>query len=285
MDGQLDVDLRPSQSPHEAVTVQASINPAALAATTRDTLPVSAYDNAPALPLVPAPARMPIPVRAPTPAPAKVTPTPAPVAAASSNRRLAWLAGLSSLIGAVAAGVVWFAVDRSPAQPIVVVERPPRVQASAAAEPLPSISAAVQAKADPEPPAADTTTATPVTTPDEAEPAAAEAADHAPPRVPKHDPPPPNPRALTRTFERRHKHVEACFDRHATALSGQPQLSLHFQIDVHGDVQAADIEPPSLTGTALGRCLVEVARGTHFEPQQHAVSFRIPITAQAQHEH
>jgi serine/threonine-protein kinase len=264
MHGQLEVEVDASESPHEAVTVQASINPAALASTKRDTLPVSAYDDASAL----------------SPAP---SPSPSPVAAASSNRRLAWLAGLSSLIGAVAAAGVWFAVDRSPAQPIVVVERPQQAQASAAAVPLLAAPAPVQPKTEPEPPAAATTAAAADTAADEAEPAPAEAADHAPPREPKHDPPPPNPRALTRTFERRHKHVEACFDRHATALSGQPQLSLHFQLDVHGEVQSADIEPPSLADTALGRCLVDVARATHFEPQQHAFSFRIPITAQAQH--
>jgi hypothetical protein len=111
-----------------------------------------------------------------------------------------------------------------------------------------------------------------------ADPAAA--TPHAAPAQ-KHDPPPPNPRALTRAFERRQKHVEACFDRHAAALQGQPQLALHFRVGMDGDVLVAEVEPASLSDTALGRCLVEVARGTHFNPQQHELSFHIPITAQA----
>jgi hypothetical protein len=104
---------------------------------------------------------------------------------------------------------------------------------------------------------------------------------HKAPTTAKADPPPPNPRALTRAFERRHKHVEACFDRHAAGLEGQPQLSLHFNVGERGDVAAVEVEPASLADTALGRCLLEVARGTHFEPQRHALSFHIPITAQA----
>jgi hypothetical protein len=38
--------------------------------------------------------------------------------------------------------------------------------------------------------------------------------------------------------------------------------------------------PENAAGSALGQCLLEVARSTQFGPQQREVSFRIPISAQ-----
>jgi eukaryotic-like serine/threonine-protein kinase len=87
-------------------------------------------------------------------------------------------------------------------------------------------------------------------------------------------------RALTRRFERRRGEVIACFERHASDVSGQPQLSIRFSIDRAGTVEEADLLPSTLSATALGRCLEQVAKGTSFGPQPEPLSFRIPIDVQ-----
>ena len=90
----------------------------------------------------------------------------------------------------------------------------------------------------------------------------------------------PNPRQLTRAFSRRQGKVESCFATHAAALEGAPQLSVHFVVSTQGKVTEASLEPSALSGTPLGRCLLEAARGTAFGPQPEEVSFHIPITAE-----
>jgi hypothetical protein len=55
---------------------------------------------------------------------------------------------------------------------------------------------------------------------------------------------------------------------------------LHFRVGRSGEVLGAELQPPALAGTSLGRCLLEVANGTRFSPQQHELSFHIPITAE-----
>jgi eukaryotic-like serine/threonine-protein kinase len=114
------------------------------------------------------------------------------------------------------------------------------------------------------PPAEPATTETPKrsTTPTRARPAAGGA------------------RALTRRFERRRGEVIACFERHASDVSGQPQLSIRFSIDRAGTVEEADLLPSALSATALGRCLEQVAKRTSFGPQPEPLSFRIPIDVQ-----
>jgi eukaryotic-like serine/threonine-protein kinase len=245
--------------PHEAVTVSTEISPQLLAGASRSLEP----EPEPEIEIEPD---------------AEPEPEPAASAAAKpavSGQRIAWIAALSSLVGAGAAAVAWLAiVNASPAQPVIIVERPPPGRAVA---PPPEI-APVEA------PAPAVVPAEPVEgragEHEEAGPSAVESAASEP-AVQKREPAPPNPRALTRAFERRSRQVEACFDRHAAGLEGQPRLSLRFRVGTSGQVLGVELSPPAVAGTALGRCLLEVAQTTRFQPQREELSFHIPITAQA----
>jgi len=91
---------------------------------------------------------------------------------------------------------------------------------------------------------------------------------------------PPDPRVLTRRFGRKQARVETCFQTHGKAAGAVPQLAILFKVDTQGRVQQAGLLPENVAGTALGKCLLDVARSTQFGPQQREVSFRIPISAQ-----
>jgi serine/threonine protein kinase len=100
----------------------------------------------------------------------------------------------------------------------------------------------------------------------------------------------PNPRraeaaggalALTRHFARRENALQSCFERHASALTGQPQISVNFDVGASGKVQNATLEPNSLTNTPLGQCLLGVARGTSFGAVGKPLRFTIPIRARS----
>jgi serine/threonine-protein kinase len=87
--------------------------------------------------------------------------------------------------------------------------------------------------------------------------------------------------ALSRAFARNQARISRCFESGAVDVSGVPQISVRFEIDAAGAVTAATLEPPALGGTALGTCILDVARATRFPPQPEPVAFRIPITARA----
>ena len=57
-----------------------------------------------------------------------------------------------------------------------------------------------------------------------------------------------------------------------------PQMFVRFQVAMNGEVTAADVLPTELAGTALGRCLAQVARSAQFGPQASPVAVRIPVT-------
>jgi hypothetical protein len=82
---------------------------------------------------------------------------------------------------------------------------------------------------------------------------------------------------LTSAFQRQRGRVEACF--RASPNEDTPPLTLHFQVDASGAVRAAELAPASVAGSALGACILGVARATHFPTSDAAVSFSIPITA------
>jgi serine/threonine-protein kinase len=186
-------------------------------------------------------------------------PRRAPPAHAVSIQRIALIVTLAALVGALSAGGMWIAFEsRVDDEPIVVIERESRPPAA----PMPAPVPAPVAAPIPEP--------VPV-----AEPIAA--AEDLPATA---DPLPPNPKRLTRQFGRRQKQIEACFATHAQSLQGQPQISVHFQIGTRGQVIDAALSPEPLATTSLGRCLLQVARGASFGPQQSEFAFRIPITAQ-----
>jgi hypothetical protein len=84
--------------------------------------------------------------------------------------------------------------------------------------------------------------------------------------------------ALTAAFAGQRAKITSCFDQHAEAVVGLPQLSIRFHVGADGKVQQAELQPPELGTTPLGVCILEVARATEFGKLDKAVTFRIPVT-------
>lgn len=237
-------DSDPGTASHAAVTVQQTVQPELLAA-------AAVREESSLTPMSPPP------------------PSPVPQAASgagASLRRVALVVVLAAVVGGLSAvGISMMMSEADDEESIVVIER----QARPAATTVPAPSAAVVPQpAPPAAPAAAVGTATAAGDEPQA-PTAAVAA-----------PLPPNPKRLTRAFGRKQKLIEACFASHAQELQGQPQIAVHFRIGERGQVLEAALSPEPLSGTALGRCLLGIARGAAFGPQQTEISFRIPITAQ-----
>ena len=87
---------------------------------------------------------------------------------------------------------------------------------------------------------------------------------------------------LSRAFGRKQGAVQRCFQAHIQNLEGTPQIAIHFAIDKAGHVTSATILPAQLGSTALGQCLVGVARSTEFGPQPEPRAFTIPIHARSE---
>lgn len=85
--------------------------------------------------------------------------------------------------------------------------------------------------------------------------------------------------ALSAALSRHQGEIQTCFKRHATEVQGSPQLAIRFSVDVQGKVLGTSVSPASIAATALGDCLVRVARTTNFGPQDKPLEFSIPITA------
>ncbi|MEY4545351.1 MAG: hypothetical protein RL685_1546 [Pseudomonadota bacterium] len=169
-------------------------------------------------------------------------------------------------IGVVAAGVTVAAISLLQPRPeppsasrFIVVESPDKTGAA------PAASAAA--------PAVVTANAGASAT----EPVSAEP----PPNNPARRPEPSGAAALTRHFAKREGELQRCFERHAAALSGQPEISVDFEVAPSGKVQSAALKPPSLAPTPLGKCLIDVARGTSFGAVGKALRFSIPIRARS----
>ncbi len=185
-----------------------------------------------------------------------------------SLRRADWrtlvLAALG--IGVVAAGATVAAMSflqPRPAPPsasrFIVVESPDK---AAAATPAPAGVAP------------DTTTAT-------ASASTAEPTPSATRPTAQRRPEPSGAAALTRHFARREGELQRCFERHAAALSGQPELSIDFDVLPGGKVRSAQLQPATLAPTPLGKCLLDVARGTSFGAVGKPLRFSIPIRARS----
>ena len=86
---------------------------------------------------------------------------------------------------------------------------------------------------------------------------------------------------LSRKFSERRSAIQNCFQTHTLVLEGRPQIGIRFQVDVAGHVTSASVQPGELASTALGQCLLGVARSTEFGPQPEARAFTIPIRARA----
>jgi hypothetical protein len=84
--------------------------------------------------------------------------------------------------------------------------------------------------------------------------------------------------SLSSAFQRQQGRILGCFRSSPSDFSDQP-LTVRFKIDGSGAVQSAELSPPGLSNSALGACILGVARSTHFSGTGAAVSFAIPITA------
>jgi serine/threonine-protein kinase len=89
----------------------------------------------------------------------------------------------------------------------------------------------------------------------------------------------PDRLGLTRAFRKQQPRLEACFKQHAAALEQQRSTQLEFDLDAQGKLVHVGLLPRSLASTALGACLLKIARSTDFPRQGQPVSFAIPITA------
>ena len=89
----------------------------------------------------------------------------------------------------------------------------------------------------------------------------------------------PDPHALTRAFRKQQPKLEICFRQHSVSLQGRPTAQLEFDLDAAGKLTRVVLAPPVLASTALGGCLLQVARSTAFPAQGRAVSFAIPLSA------
>jgi serine/threonine-protein kinase len=84
---------------------------------------------------------------------------------------------------------------------------------------------------------------------------------------------------LTRAFARQQPQIARCFTQHASDVTGNPEISVRFEVATDGHVTSAQVQPVALGATPLGQCISAVARTTDFGPQPDPTPFRIPITA------
>jgi serine/threonine protein kinase len=89
----------------------------------------------------------------------------------------------------------------------------------------------------------------------------------------------PEPALLTSVFIREQARVQRCFGAHAGAADSDSEIMVEFRVDASGSVEKAELVPAKLASSALGACLIAVAKTTHFPRLTHGVTFRIPIQA------
>ena len=202
--------------------------------------------------------------------PATVTVPVGPQArAAGPKGSNTWVLIVVAGLAAVAAVAALLSVVLRPAdtgtQKLVVVEKqaaPDEVEpvpSAAPAEPTPASGASVSAQTAP-----SAAAATPAASAARSPTTKAEAPRGAP---------------LARAFQRQEGAIQRCFQQNPDSLEGSPRLAVKFNVDREGHVVAAGLDPASVAGQPLGRCILGVARATEFGPQPEAVSFSIPIAA------
>jgi hypothetical protein len=81
-------------------------------------------------------------------------------------------------------------------------------------------------------------------------------------------------------FARRQGAVQQCF---ANASEQEAvNLQILFEVDRHGKVVGATLAPSSLGATAVGQCVLRIARAVSFGSLTEGANFRIPIQAKKQ---
>lgn len=181
------------------------------------------------------------------------------------SRNTALVAG-AALIGVLGLGGVAFGLLRKeqppPAPKFLLIEKQADAETSAAA-----VSVAPSANA-PAPAVAPATSSLPgspaaASRPRSADPGSASASGSG--------------STLTAAFQKQRGRVEACFRQSPDAAT--PQLTLRFQVEPSGSVRSVELTPASAASSALGGCILGVARGTRFPAGDAPVAFTIPITA------
>ncbi|HKU42853.1 MAG TPA: serine/threonine-protein kinase [Polyangiales bacterium] len=186
---------------------------------------------------------------------------PAARGGAGSLSRSVMIAAVAAVIGAGAALAAFLGVSSSNEQDrLVVISR----ESSAGQLPV-----ALAQEPAPQPADAPAPEPAPAATPARTSVAASARAPSTPLA--------PDPVALTRTFSRRSAQVTRCFNEHA-APEGAEAVSLHFRVTESGEVAEVGLRPVTLDSTALGQCLLELARSTNFGPLTRAVAFQIPLS-------
>ena len=105
------------------------------------------------------------------------------------------------------------------------------------------------------------------------------ASSAAPPSTSKNAPAKSRSELLTRAFARQQSNIGRCFSKNASDISGNPEISVRFEVGTDGRVMSAQVQPAALASTPLGQCIATVARSTEFGAQPETTTFRIPITA------
>ena len=77
-------------------------------------------------------------------------------------------------------------------------------------------------------------------------------------------------------FARKEGDLLRCFSRFSPPGRG-PQLSVRFQLEASGKVNAVEVFPAEISGTPLAQCVAQVAQTTRFVAQPAPVTFRIPV--------
>jgi eukaryotic-like serine/threonine-protein kinase len=90
-----------------------------------------------------------------------------------------------------------------------------------------------------------------------------------------------DPVALSAAFSAERRRIEACFNGGGVSVEGVATVSIAFEVDAKGRALRADVSPPAVASTELGRCLRRVGLGTSFPPGGRPVSFSIPVSARS----
>jgi serine/threonine-protein kinase len=82
---------------------------------------------------------------------------------------------------------------------------------------------------------------------------------------------------IARQLARRQAALHACFQEAGAAAPQAIEATLHFDVAATGSVRAATLEPLALEKSAVGQCVLRVARETTFQDLAEPVRFSVPL--------